>query len=87
MGRGKHLQIQGPYPQLIQDSVPVVVAFTKFDVVILIEGRNSQDHENARAKADARYKASCRSLFGKDPGAVPAEIVQGSSTLLSIELP
>ena len=78
MGRGKYFKIQGPYPQLMQDSVPVVVAFTKFDVVILIEGRNSQDHENARAKAYARYKASCRSLFRRDPGDVPAEIVQGS---------
>lgn len=41
MGRGKYLRIQGRYPQLIQNSVPVVVTFTKFDVVILIEGRNS----------------------------------------------
>ena len=78
MRRGKHLQLQGRYSQLIQYSVPVLVAFTKFDVVILIEGRNSQDHETARAKAYARYKQSCRSLFRKDPGDVPAEIVQGS---------
>ena len=86
MRRGKHLQLQGPCPRLIQDSVPVVVAFTKFDVVILIEGRNSQDHETARAKAYARCKESCRSLFRKDPGDVPAEIVQGSFGLLSVDL-
>ena len=86
MRRGEHLQIQGPHPQLIQDSVPVVVAFTKFDVVILIEGKNPQDHEKARANAYARCEESCRSLFRKDPGDVPAEIVQGSSGLLSVAL-
>ena len=41
MGRGKYLRIQGRYPQLKQILVPVVVTFTKFDVVFLIEGRNS----------------------------------------------
>ena len=66
--------------------MPVVVAFTKFDVVILIEGRNSQDHETARAKAYARYKESCHALFHRDPGDVPVEIVQGSFGLLSVEL-
>ena len=86
MRGGKHLQIQRPCPQLIQDSVPVVVAFTKFDVVILIKGEGPQDHENARANACAQYEESCRSLFGRDPGDVPAEIVQGSFALLSAEL-
>jgi len=86
MRGGKHLQIQGPYPQLIQDSVPVVVAFTKFDVVILIEGKNPQDHEKARANAYARCEESCRSLFGRNLGEVPAEIVQGSFDVLSVEL-
>lgn len=78
MRRGKHLQMQGPYPQLIQNSVPVVVACTKFDVIILIEGRNSRDHESARAKAYARYKQSYLSLFGRDFVDIPAKVVQGS---------
>ena len=72
------LQIQSLYTQLIRNSVPVVVAFTKFDVVILIEGRIPQDHGRARTKAYTRYEESCRSLFGKGPKEVPAEIVQGS---------
>ena len=70
----------------MQDSVPVVVAFTKFDVVILMEVRNSQDHENARTKVYARCKDSWRSVFGRVPVDFPAEIVQGSSALLSVEL-
>jgi len=78
MKRGKRIQIQGVYTRLMRGSVPIVVAFTKFDVIILIEGRNSQDHEHARAKACARFDDSCRSLFGRGPKDIPAEIVQGS---------
>jgi hypothetical protein len=58
--------------------VPVVVAFTKFDVVILIESGNSHAHDRAKDNAYARYEQSCRSLFRKESKDVPAEIVQGS---------
>jgi len=78
MRRGKRIQIQSLYTQFMRDSVPVVVAFTKFDVIILIEGRDSQDHERARVKAYARFEESCRSLFGRSSKDIPAEIVQGN---------
>ena len=92
MRRGKHLQIQGPYPQLIQNSVPLVVACTKFDVLVLIEDRHPLDHESAIAKASARlrYKPSYPSPFDHDLANIPAKIVQGSlissvKWLLSLE--
>ena len=69
----------------MQDSVPVVVAFTKFDVVMSMV-IYSQDYETARAKVYARCKDSLRSVFGRVPVDFSAEIVQGSSALLSVEL-
>jgi len=48
----------------------VIVAFTKFDQVVRIEGGSS-----ARTSARARVEQSCRSLFRREPRDVPAEIV------------
>jgi hypothetical protein len=56
--------------------VPVIVAFTKFDEVVAIEGGSS-----ARTNARARYEQACRSLFRREPRDVPAEIVSGSCCL------
>jgi len=53
--------------------VPVVVAFTKFDQAVAVEGGNS-----ARANVRARIEQSCRSLLHREPRDVPAEIVSGS---------
>ena len=53
--------------------MPVIVAFTKFDQVVAIEGGSS-----ARTNARARYEKACRSLFRREPRDVPAEIVSGS---------
>ena len=112
MGGGKYLRIQGRYPQLIQNSVPVVVTFTKFDVVILIEGTNllrpshsfssiiqdilltsADEFVTGRVFPRKCESQSIRTIqgivsfpVGRDPGAEPAKFVQGSSTLLSIEL-
>jgi hypothetical protein len=58
--------------------VSVVTAFTKFDVVILIESGKFQTHDRARNNVDTRYEQSCRFLFRKNPKDVPAEIVRGT---------
>ena len=58
--------------------MPVVAAFTKFDVVILVESGKVQTHDQARNNAYTRYEQSCRFLFRKNPEDVPAEIVQGT---------
>ncbi|KAH9172741.1 hypothetical protein EDB89DRAFT_2164433 [Lactarius sanguifluus] len=60
------------------ENVPVVVVFTKFDLVVSQVPLNSpsggpQHHERARARA--RIEESCRRLFHKDSKDVPAEIV------------
>jgi len=49
---------------------PVIVAFTKFDQAVALEGGSS-----ARSSARARVDQSCRSLFRREPRDVPAEIV------------
>jgi hypothetical protein len=56
--------------------VPVVVAFTKFDQAVAIEGGDS-----ARSSARTRVDQSCRSLFRRELKDVPAEIVSGSCPL------
>ena len=70
-------------------SVPIVIAFTKFDAVVsrvLIDmaGGNTQDYERARVRAYTMYEESCRRLFLKDPRDVPVEIVSGIYTFLPI---
>jgi hypothetical protein len=59
----------------MKDSVPVIVAITKFDHVLTLEGGSS-----VRTNASTRFEQSCRSLFHnmKEPRDVPAEIVSGS---------
>ena len=54
----------------------MVVAFTKFDQAVAIEGGSS-----ARSSARARVDQSCRSLFRREPRDLPAEIVSGSRFL------
>jgi hypothetical protein len=70
--------------------VPVVVVFTKFDVVVsrvLFDiGGNAQYHERARARAYTMYEESCRRLFRKDPRDVPVEIVSGISSFFRGQL-
>ena len=56
----------------------MVVAFTKFDEAITIEGGSSAE---STARARARVDQSCRSLFRMEPRDVPAEIVSGSRCL------
>ena len=67
--------------------MPVILVFTKFDVVVSesqIPSDTScddvQQHERARAKALAMYEDSCRRLLQKDPRDVPAEIMSGTDS-------
>jgi hypothetical protein len=76
MRRGKRASIQDLNIQLTQDSVPTIVAFTKFDQAVALEGGSS-----ARSGARTRFEQLCRSLFRKDPRDMPAEMVSGSYTL------
>ena len=78
MSRGKRICIQDLYSQLTRDPVPVIVAFTKFDQVVALEGGSS-----ARTDARTQFEESCRSLFRKEPRDVPAEMVSGSCSLFS----
>jgi hypothetical protein len=66
--------------------VPVIVAFTKFELLVsrlLIDsGSGDTPHrERARNDAYAQCEQLCRSLFGREPRDVPAEIISSSSLL------
>jgi len=76
MRRGICVLIRGSHIRLIRGSAPVIVAFTKFDQAVAIEGGSS-----ARTSARARIDQSCRSLFRREPRDVPAEIVSGICSL------
>ncbi|KAH8979091.1 hypothetical protein EDB92DRAFT_1981402 [Lactarius akahatsu] len=67
-------------------NVPVVVVFTKFDVVVskVRLDSPSESHERARTRAHTMYEDSCRSLFRKDPRDVPAEIVSENSRFIDL---
>ncbi|KAF8267501.1 hypothetical protein EI94DRAFT_1315775 [Lactarius quietus] len=61
-------------------NVPVILVFTKFDVVVSqvsldISSGDPEYQERARAKAQTMYEDSCRRIFHKEPKDVPAEIV------------
>ena len=77
--RGKHASIQELDIRLTQDTVPTIVAFTKFDQAVTLEGGSS-----ARRSARTRFEQSCRSLFRREPKDVPAEMVSGSYTLFCV---
>ena len=83
MRGGEHARIQYLCIQLMQDLVPVVVAITKFDVVVdqvlfEFEGGNSQYLERARARAYTQCEQICRSLFCRELRDVPAVILSGN---------
>jgi hypothetical protein len=63
-------------------SVPVILVFTKFDMVVsqVLLDRFSgapQYYERARASAHTTCEESCRRIFDKEPRDIPAEIVSG----------
>lgn len=86
MRRGKRRGIQGLYIRLIGDPVPVVVAFTKADLdfphISESENRNYQYQDRTRTRAYAQCEQLCRSLFRREAGDVPAELVSGEHLTL-----
>ncbi|KAN0136278.1 hypothetical protein V8E53_005883 [Lactarius tabidus] len=61
-------------------NVPVILVFTKFDMVVsqVLLDRFSgapQHYERARASAHTTCEESCRRIFDKEPRDIPAEIV------------
>jgi hypothetical protein len=65
---------------LIRGLVPVLIVFTKFD---LLASRVQSDitpekHDDPRTKAHAIYEDLCRSQFHKDPKDVPVVIFSGN---------
>lgn len=76
MRRGKCILIQDLHIQLIRDSVPVIVAFTKFDQAVLNESGGS-----VGGSPRSRVEQLCRSLFHSELRDVPAEIVSGGCPL------
>jgi hypothetical protein len=72
-------------------NVPVVLVFTKFDLVVsqvLLDNFSGepQHHEHARAGARTMYEESCRRIFNKEPRNVPAEVVSGICISLPVLL-
>ena len=61
---------------LIRDLVPVLIVFTKFD--LLVSNFTRDRHEDPRARAHAMFEDLCRSQFNKDPKDVPAVIFSGN---------
>ena len=62
--------------------MPVVVVFTQFDEIVRAV-KNDFDSDDATKSQPAldvaheQYEKLCRSLFGKDPGDLPAVKVSG----------
>ncbi|KAH8979845.1 hypothetical protein EDB92DRAFT_328520 [Lactarius akahatsu] len=68
------------------ENVPVVVVFTKFDLVVSrvpLNNPSGGPHHHERV-ARARIEESCRRLFHKDPRDVPAEIVSDDSRFVGL---
>jgi hypothetical protein len=90
MRRGKRIQIQGIYVQLIGYSVPVVVAFTKSDMdfpqILGSGGGKSQCQDRVRSRASAQCEQLRRPLFLKELKDVPTVLVSGD-TLFSSDDP
>ncbi|KAI9430299.1 hypothetical protein BJY52DRAFT_1351097 [Lactarius psammicola] len=69
------LFIKGVEEILGMRTVPVILVFTKIDMIVPEVRGDAQQHRHARARALAMCKDSCRRLSNKDPRDVPAEIV------------
>jgi hypothetical protein len=71
IGQGRGIFIQHLYHQRPRDSVPTIVAFTKFD-------QPGALGSSARERACTHFEQSCHSLFHKKSSDVPAEMVSGN---------
>ena len=81
MRRGERSEIQDSYIRLIGDPVPVVVAFTKYDLtyphISGFESGNYQYRDRTNVRAYTQCNELCRSLFRREARDVPAELVSG----------
>lgn len=62
--------------------MPVVVIFTRFDEIVRVVKNDFDTDDATKAQsahlvAHEQYEKLCRSLFGKDPGDLPAVNVSG----------
>ena len=81
MRKGKRSPFQGLYIRLKGELAPVVVAFTKSDLVFPhitgYENGNYQYQDRTRTRAYAQCDRLCRSQFRRKAQDVPAELVSG----------
>ena len=71
--------------------MPVVLVITKFDTVVsqvLLDSFSDapQQLNRARDSANTMYQESCRRVFDKEPGDIPAEVVSGACSFLPVLL-
>jgi hypothetical protein len=66
--------------ELIRGLVPVLIVFTKFDLLVSrVDSDITRERlEDSRARAHTIYEDLCRSQFHKDPKDVPAVIFSGN---------
>jgi hypothetical protein len=83
MKTGTHIQIQGIFIQIIGYSVPVIVAFTKSDMVFpkILGSESANSRYQDRSGTYAQCEQLCRPLFHREPSDVPAELVSGIYSL------
>jgi hypothetical protein len=75
--------------ELIRHLVPVMIVFTKFDLLVSrVQFDNTrgdtQRHEDPVAGAHAMYGKLCRSLFHREPKDGPAVIFSGNFSSVSV---
>ena len=68
--------------ELIRGLVPVLIVFTKFD--LLVSQENAQGHENPEVRARAMYEDLRRSRFHEDSKDVPAVIFSSNGSSLCV---
>ena len=71
---------------LIRGLAPVLIVFTKFDLLVsrVQSDITPEKDGDPRAKAHAIYEDLCRSQFHKDPKDVPAVIFSGNCSSVCV---
>jgi hypothetical protein len=72
-----------------QPLVPIVVVFTKFDLVVSkvppdLAGSDPRSHESARAIAQRMAEGPCRTFSRGSSGDMPSEIVSSNCSFLRV---
>ena len=91
LGMKKGGSAEGPYlcTELIRGLVPVLIALTKFDLLVSrvqfdITRGVFPRHEDPGARAHVMYEDLCRSLFHKDSKDVPTVIFSGICPIVCV---